>query len=78
MRHGFRNGFILHSGLRIEREIPPTFEIRNFPQQNIPVAKSPPLVITLPAAEGFGKGSAYNYVIYFFLLSVSIVCLLQK
>ena len=40
----FRAGFISHSGLKIEREISHTFEIRNFPQRNIPVAKSPPPV----------------------------------
>ena len=43
----FHNGFILHSGLKIEREISHTFEIRNFPQRNIPPAKSPPPVLGL-------------------------------
>ena len=38
----FRAGFISHNGLKIEREISHTFEIRNFPQRNIPVAKFPP------------------------------------
>ena len=37
----FRAGFISHSGLKIEWEISHTFEIRNFPQRNIPVAKFP-------------------------------------
>ena len=37
-----RTGFISHSSLKIEREISHTFEIRNFPQRNIPIAKSPP------------------------------------
>ena len=35
----FHAGFISHSGLKIEREISHTFEIRNFPQQNIPPRK---------------------------------------
>ena len=39
----FRTGFISHSGLKIEREISHTFEIRNFLQRNILPAKSPPL-----------------------------------
>ena len=40
----FRAGFISHSGLKIEREISHIFEIRNFPQRNIPVAKISPLL----------------------------------
>ena len=38
----FRTRFISHSGLKIEREISHTFEIRNFPQRNIPPAKFTP------------------------------------
>ena len=63
----FRAGFISHSGLKIEREISHTFEIRNFPQRNIPVAKfTPPLyptqlaqvlLITSDLVEAGGKSA---------------------
>ena len=53
----FRAGFISHSGLKIEREISHIFEIRNFPQRNIPVAKISPLlyiVLCMPKIPGAG------------------------
>ena len=35
-------GFMSHSGLKIEREISHSFDIRNFPQRNIAPRKYPP------------------------------------
>ena len=38
----FRAGFILHSSLKIEREISHTFEIQNFPQAKYSHREPPP------------------------------------